>query len=117
MIAGLSGVSDVEDDRSTFLDNIPVFQESIHIGGSSHDTDDDDEIESKGFFAKSISEHIDGEQVSLWERSRLRIVKFQFSWYEFIPHGQSEDRRYSGRLYRDALKRSLQLQSFMVSLS
>lgn len=85
--------------------------------GTEDDTDDDtnDDTESKGFYEKSISEHIDGKQVLFCERSRLRVVKFQFSWYELIPHGKSEDRQYSGRLYRDALKRSLQLQSFMVS--
>ena len=71
------------------------------------------------FFEESISQHLDCEQLSTRQSLRRRILKFQFSWYQLIPHEQSEKRlyrrKYSGRLYRDDLKRSLQLESFMVS--
>ncbi|KAG8530501.1 uncharacterized protein KY384_005004 [Bacidia gigantensis] len=69
------------------------------------------------FLEESIVQHLNCEQLSMRKYDRKRIVKFQFSWYELIPHDISEEfrylQRYSGRLYRDNKKRSIQLQSFM----
>lgn len=66
-------------------------------------------------FQKSITEHVNHQQSSLYHTFRRNVIKFQFSWYELISRGEGEKRRYSGMLYKDDLKRSLQLQSFMVS--
>lgn len=43
-------------------------------------------------------------------------VGFQFTRYEIVDHTGYEEGRRSGGLYRDERDRSLQLQSFMVSL-
>jgi len=116
VLTGLSRASEVaKHGRILGLGKIPLFRNSNRIGERKHDTENENESYNGDFYAESISEHIDGKQLSLWERSRRRVVKFQFSWYELIPYGESEDRQFSGRLYRDVQKRSLQLQSFMVS--
>ena len=61
-----------------------------------------------GVFKESMLQHLNCEQLSMRQSLRRRIVKFQFSWYQLIPHGKSEERlyprKYSGRLYRDGLK-------------
>ena len=86
---------------------------------TSDETGDEGSNNYAGFFEESISQHLNCEQMSTRQSLRRRIVKFQFSWYQLTPHGKSEKRlyprKYSGRLYRDDLKRSLQLESFMVS--
>ena len=83
------------------------------------ETDDEGRKNYAGFFRGSILQHLNCEQLSMQQSLRRRIVKFQFSWYQLIPHGDSEKRlyprKYSGKLYRDDLKRSIQLESFMVS--
>jgi hypothetical protein len=75
-------------------------------------SDDDTSIDLRN---DTLLEHLSFEQISILKRSRKRVVKFQLSWYEIMPNEEAENRQHCGRLYRGDRKRSIQLQSFMVS--
>lgn len=118
VLTGLSRISEL--DKDNVWEKIPLFsQEGAIDPGSEHSSDsgsdktsDDDDSD---FYEESIVEHLNCKQLSTRQRFRRRVLKFQFFWYELIPHEKSDKRQYSGRLYRDGHNRSLQLQSFMVS--
>ena len=100
--------------------SIRSFTGSNKTGDTTSDeTDDEGRTDYAGILHEIILQHLNCEQLSMQQSLRRRIANFQFSWYQFIPHSESEKRlyprKYSGRLYRDDLKRSLQLESFMVS--
>jgi len=129
VLTGLSRV--VELNQTSMWLSVPLFaggskidrgnDGDVHFRSnrSSNDEEDDnndnDDDNYGDFYHESILEHLSYEQLSVRQPSRRRAVKFQFSWYEILPHGESEDRKFSGRLYQDKYKRSIQLQSFMVS--
>jgi hypothetical protein len=122
VLTGLSRITLVSPPLTRL--SFPLFERERKIdrGDSLYTRSDMSSDEEEGFdndrddfFNDSILEHLGYKQLSFRKASRRRIVKFQFSWYEIIAHGESEDRKFSGRLYQDKDKRSIQLQSFMVS--
>lgn len=130
VLTSLSNIPNIDRDNiwakvSRFSELCEVDQGSrlcSYTGSDKTSGATTDEIDDKnyaGFFEESILQHLNCEQLSTRQSLRRRIVKFQFSWYQLIPHDQSEERlyrrKYSGRLYRDGLQQSLQLESFMVS--
>ncbi|EPE25312.1 hypothetical protein GLAREA_01224 [Glarea lozoyensis ATCC 20868] len=130
VLTGLSRV--IGDDPSRIWLSIPLFERDIKVdqgddkncyagsNTSSHGEDDQDNEAnddsghvSNQYYEGNILEHLSHKQISIRRVSRRRIVKFQFSWYEIIPYADSENRKFSGRLYQDKDKRTIQLQSFM----
>lgn len=116
VLTGLSRISRL--DKSNIRFKVPLFTGERMQGNYDEETASDETSNPYGigFYEGSILEHLHYKQLSIFRRFCRRIcIKFQFSWYELILDVNSENRRYSGRLYRDDLNRSLQLQSFMVS--
>ena len=132
VLSGLSKIPNLNRDNvwvtvPLFLELWEVDQGSIRSFTGSNktrdttsiETDDEGRTNYAGILHEIILQHLNCEQLSMQQSLRRRIAKFQFSWYQFIPHSESEKRlyprKYSGRLYRDGLERSLQLESLMVS--
>jgi hypothetical protein len=118
VITGLSRIPELNEDN--VWSKVPIFsREGFICHGSDGDSDfgfnNTFRSSHTWFYEDSIAEHLNCEQLSMRKKFRIHVVKFQFSWYELVHLHKSEDRSRSGRLYRDDLQRSLQLQSFMVS--